>query len=294
MLFSNEIFESLLSSLRNKFSLYNFIDDDFLSNLLTQLRDTGCYENLKISKDELNKDMNPLFYIGFKIQNYLYYKICSLCEDDIDVLLSLIEDKRRIGNLVFRKLKVEDTSTYDDYVVNAAILYRGRESFDSFLTRYIMAQIKGIPFELDKNSNEAIPDNKEELSNKKKKNKKKANNINENVSKTKEVIQKMMYEIVLDKCSKCLGTGHKDKFVDMVLLTSLVDSIQFISDENYKLYFLMRFGLLNHSYYTREEIAMMLDIDIREVLNFEKDIISKVREYYNSLVNNYEEFILKK
>ena len=45
MLFSNEIFESLLSSLRNKFSLYNFIDDDFLSNLLTQLRDTGCYEN---------------------------------------------------------------------------------------------------------------------------------------------------------------------------------------------------------------------------------------------------------
>ena len=136
MFFSNEIFESLLSSLRNKFSLYNFIDDDFLSNLLTQLRDTGCYENLKISKDELNKDMNPLFYIGFKIQNYLYYKICSLCEDDIDVLLSFIEDKRRIGNLVFRKLKVEDTSKYDDYVVNAASLYRGRESFDSFLTRY--------------------------------------------------------------------------------------------------------------------------------------------------------------
>ena len=52
----------------------------------------------------------------------------------------------------------------------------------------------------------------------------------------------------------------------MVLLTSLVNSIEFDLDEKYKLYFMMRFGLLNDSYYTREEIAIILEIDIRNVL----------------------------
>lgn len=295
MLFTKDEFDSLLSSLRNKFSLYHFISDDFLINLLTKLRDTGCYENLYISKDELTKDMNPLFYIGFKIQNYLYFKICSLCEDDIDVLLTLIEDKRRIANLVFRKLKVEDTSKFDDYIVTVASLYKGVESFDSFLTRYIMAQIKGIPFEIEKTSTVVEIENDVEDNKKKKKKKKKEKNNKNNINKLEEVaVQRTISDICFERCSKQLGTGIKDRFIDMVLLTNLVNSIEFDLDEKYKLYFMMRFGLLNDSYYTREEIAIILEIDIRNVLNFEKDTITKVRDYYNGLVNSYEDFILKK
>lgn len=357
MLFSEQDYEYLLDSLSKKFALYEFIDNNYLKNMLDNLINDGCFENLKIVSEELSKDMNPLFHISFRIQNYLYYKICKLCEDDIEVLLNLVEDKRRVINLIFRKMKVEDDTKLDDYIMNIASLYNGVESFDSFVTRYVMSAIKGVQFEVEKapvvcvaKESEIVDDKKKKNKGKKKKNKDKQKAIvsiietkpkkvtpevplaSENTSnhdevqiEDTEVIQefadrqdtvcevvsediidiieesipeikeeKTWYRKCLDKCEENFGTGEKDSFVTMVLMSDLVDKVTTIEDESYKIYFLMRFGLMNDSFYTREEIALVMDVPLECVIKYERYTLSTLREYINRVVNNYEEYILRK
>ena len=358
MLFSKQDYEYLLNSLSKKFALYEFIDNNYLMNMLDSLMNDGCFEDLKIVAEELSNDMNPLFHISFRIQNYLYYKICKLCEDDIEVLLNLVEDKRRVINLIFRKMKVEDDTKLDDYVMNIASLYNGVESFDSFVTRYVMSAIKGVQFEVEKapvlcvaKEPEMVDDKKKKNKCKKKKNKDKQKamiSIIETKSKevvkevlpivvntstqeeilveidevTQEVIdsqeivsevvseevldntavesvpeiveEKTWYQICLDKCGDIVGTGVKDNFITMVLMSDLVDKVTMIEDEGYKIYFLMRFGLMNESFYTREEIALIMNISLDDVIKYERYTLSTLRDYINMAVNNYEEYILRK
>lgn len=365
MLFSKQDYEYLLNSLSKKFALYEFIDNNYLMNMLDSLMNDGCFEDLKIVADELSKDMNPLFHISFRIQNYLYYKICKLCEDDIEVLLNLVEDKRRVINLIFRKMKVEDDTKLDDYVMNIASLYNGVESFDSFVTRYVMSAIKGVQFEVEKapvlcvaKEPEIVDDKKKKNKGKKKKNKDKQKAIvsiietkpKEVETKTKKVIEEVLpisvntsiqeeiqveieevtqevvdsqeivsevvseealdntgeesvpeiveektwYQKCLDKCEDIVGTGIRDNFITMVLMSDLVDKVTMIEDEGYKIYFLMRFGLMNESFYTREEIALVMDVSLEDVIKYERYTLSMLRDYINRAVNNYEEYILRK
>ncbi len=344
MLFSKQDYEYMLNSLTKKFRLYDFIDQNYLINMLDSLMNNGTYEDLTISVDEATKDMNPLFYITFKIQNYLYYKICKLCEDDIEVLLNLVEDKRRVINLIFRKMNVEDDSKLDDYVMNIASLYNGSEAFDSFITRYIMSQIKGVPFTMEKNTSVSVTSDKVEdvPKDKKKKRKKKKEKIGiiviekvisstapapvsiasdlvepnalvgeslsvpfeepvvlvEEDDKTPiinaSVPQVSFYQKCMNKCDSIMGTFKKDSFIEMVLMSDLVNTFSFLQDERFKLYFLMRFGLMNDSFYSKEEIANILECNILDVIGFEKGVIVEIRNYFNRAFNSYENYILSK
>lgn len=370
MLFSKQDFEYLYNSLSKKFSLYDFIDDNYLNSLLNSLCNTGSFENLTITKEEISSDVNPLFYLGFKIQNYLYYKVCKLAEEDIDILLVLVEDKRRVVNLVFRKLKVEDTTKLEDYIMNVATLYNGEEAFDTFLTRYVMSSLKGVSFEMvRKTKEEKEPEKIVDTSKKKKKKKKDKKNkgsslvaekpkkeddvvfvsveesslnkdfirgtgvscdsagtegiieeVNEpdtmeatndwdtgvvlvedscckseEVSDILEVVEEVGYfDKVVEKCNLIKGTAIRDNFIGMVLMCDLVDKISFVDDECYKIYFLMRYGLMNGSFYNREEVAMICEISLEEVISYERRTINYLRNYLNQVVNNYEIFLLCK
>lgn len=313
MFFSKQDYEYLLSSLSKKYSLYNFIDSDYLTNMLDNLMINGYFEDLVLARDDMSKDMNPLFHISFKIQNYLYYKICKLCEEDIEVLLCLVEDKRRIINLILRKMKVEDDGKIDDYIMNIASLYNGAESFDSFVTRYVMAMIKGIPFIVEKsvttNNIQSLEVDNNTKSKKKEKKKKKKNKLKEKplVDEDKDPLvdnsdsldfdkeeKLLLSDVIFNKCNSCLGSGSKDNFIEMVLMSDLVNSVNNIEDEKFKLYFLMRYGFMNESFYTREEIANILSVELLTIIEYERFTINKLREFMNKVINHYEDYILRK
>ncbi len=328
MLFSKKDYEYILSSLTKKFSLYDFITQEYLINMLDSLMDSGTFEDLTILYDDAKNDVNPLFYINFKIQNYLYYKICKLCEEDIEVLLSLVEDKRRVINLIFRKMKVEDDSKLDDYVMSIASLYNGMESFDSFITRYIMAQIKGVPFTMEKSASASTTSDKlEEVPKDKKKKKKKKTTEkmkiivvekvvpstsslpdadlkvlepvileeqNDLIPDNVQILQVSLYQKCLEKCEYIKGSLNKDGFIEMVLMSDLVNTISLLNDEAYKIYFLMRFGLMNSSFYSKEEIASIMECNILDIIEYEKKVIVDVRNYYNRALSSYESYILTK
>lgn len=311
MLFSKDDYDYLLNSLSKKFILYEFIDNDYLIDMLVSLMNNGCFEDLRVSSEDLSKDMNPLFNISFIIQNYLYYKICKLCEDDIEVLLTLIEDKRRIINLVLRKLKVEDNTKIDDYIMEVASLYNGVESFDSFVTRYVMATVKGIKFEVEKApllsaiKELEITDKKHKKSKKKKtKNKtlesEKLRNtysndfvdgLDNNINEYNEV---SFYDKVLEKCNSYRGTAEETEFIKLVLKCDLVNKIAFEDDECYKMYFLMRYGFINGTYYSLEDVALICEISILQVITYEKNTIQYLRNCLTNIVDGYEKYLLIK
>lgn len=335
MFINKQDYESLYESLSKRFSLYNFVDGNYIIELLDSLAQTGRFDLIDITNDSKRNEMNPLFYINFKIQNYLYLKICLLSLDDIDILLALVEDKRRVVELIFRKLKIEDKSKLDDYIMNAAALYNGSDSFDSFLTRYVMAMIRGTPFDVERTTKASEvkvveDDNKQKKKKKKKKNKGQVvtqevvkplvgdaplecndshlaeQNLSENDFNRQEVIppQKIdepgqvdarlsHYEKVLEKCRDSKGTGNKDSFVEMVLLSNLLDKVYESDNDLYKIYFLLRYGLMNESFYTINEIALLLEKEIDEVIGYERITIKNLKEYLTRTFNLYEEIVLK-
>ncbi len=317
MFFSKQDYEYLLDNLTKKFNVYEFIDKNYLICLLDGLMNDGYYEDLCL-QIENKSTINPLFDIGYRISSYLYFKICKRSIDDIDVLLTLVEDKRRVINLILNKMKVDKSDKIDDYVMEIASLYDGNESFDQFITRYIMCDIKGVSFTVSK---PVIEEKKalEEEPKKKKKSKKKKNKhekiniqiinsasvkeevVEENSTDTvvfeddsvMPIIEESLYDKCLKKCNSGVGTGSVDEFINYVLMTDIIDKVRCM-DEVYNIYFLMRYGLLNGSYYTREEISDIMDISLEEVINLERKTIIMVKEYLNRAVNDYERYLLTK
>lgn len=288
MFFNKEEYENLFYSLNKKFFLYSFITEEYIKEILDELMLNGSYKSIQITD---NLSTNPLFDISFKIQTYIYLEICKLCENDVDVLLSLVEDKRRIVNLVLRKLKVDDNSKLDDYIMECTTLYNGKESFDSFLTRYVMSSIRGVPFIIEnKIDNTKEEEKKEEVNTKKnKKKKKKQKNINVvTENKVIEVNRESYYDQCFNKCISFKGSAIKDEFINWVLLSDLVNFVQNYDDEKYKIYFLMRYGLMNDSYYSREEIAMVMQLPLVDIINYERKTINDLKTYINNSFMEYE------
>lgn len=325
MFFSKQDYDYLFDTLSKKFVSYGFVDSNYIINLLDKLMNDGVFEGIDLRNTEISTDMNPQFYINFKIQNYLYYKICKSCEEDIDLLLALVEDKRRVVNLIFRKLKIDDSSKVEDYIMNAALLYNGVEAFDTFITRYVMATARGIPFEVERK----VVDDKpkaldEDIGSKKKKKKKKnktkvipGDKLDEEIDISQKIIvnenqehhdvplemvreEKIeenilsLYDIVVEKCKTISGTGIKDNFIQFVLMSDLFEVVESCEDEKYKLYFLMRFGLLNETYYNRSEIADIMECQLLDVIELERYTISYLKSYLNRTFINYEECILNR
>ncbi len=301
MLFSKQDYEYLLNSLSKKFTLYEFIDNNYLSNMLDNLMSNGCFEDLKISSEALSKDMNPLFNISFRIQNYLYYKICKLAEEDIDVLLTLVEDKRKIVILVFRKLKIDDFSKVDDYIMEIVSLYNGVESFDSFVTRYVMSAIKGVKFEVERVPIVCSTKEMDKADKKKKKNKNKVKKnkdgsifCDSTKSDKVKIHEVSYYDRIVQKCNLYKGSALKDNFIEMVLKCDLINEISFVDNEYYRVYFLMRYGLINETYYSIEEVSRICDISLEDVLSYERLTVEYLRNYLNRLVSDYEKHLLIK
>ncbi len=333
MFISKDDYEYLYKSLKSKYGLYDFIDDNYILNMLDTLKETGKFETIDIVTG-CPEGSNPLFYFSFKIQNYLYYLICKKSEDDVDVLLSLVEDKRRVANLVLKKMNNDDFSKVDDYIMEIALIYNGEESFDSFITRYIMSVIKGVSFEVTKIQVTPKVEVNEEIVKKNKKSKKKKNKgikdgfdikvIRSNETPTRndeaseletnicdeskiqelsvipevltesEYKEPTLYEFVLDVCSRIKGSGIRDSFIDMILSSDLINKIDMLDNQNYKIYFLLRYGLLNDSFYTIEEISSIMKLCISDVLLFERHTIKLLRDYMNRTFDFYQEHMLVK
>ncbi len=169
----------LVASISEKFKDSQIITYDYVLEFLNAiLSEKTSYDNLPINVEALKRATNSTMEINYIIQNSIYTKLCSLASTEIEALLFLIEDKKSVATMVLRKLGVTDLSKAEDYLIDAFANFTGDENFNTFLTRYIMAKVKGTPFqtkteieaESAKKKAAAIPD----TSTKKKKKKKRS------------------------------------------------------------------------------------------------------------------------
>lgn len=171
----NDIINSTYEKFKNVTSItYEYIED-FLKAILNE---QPTYDIFTLNIPHLLSSSNPEMDIKFIIQNNIYYKLCTITNDDIEALLFLTEDKTKVATLVLKKLGINDPSKVEDYLIDAFPNFNGKENFNTFITRYIMAKVKGkpfIPYEEPKTIEPVIPDTKKD---KKKKKKSKGNYTN--------------------------------------------------------------------------------------------------------------------
>lgn len=138
---------SIIESSLKKFSKYAFISYDYVDNFIEAIvNEEKTYDGIDIGLKNINENNNVALYVELKLKDYLYLKICRVAQDDADVLLNLIEDTQKHALLVFKRMNVKDTNKCENYVMDAINNYDGLENFNTYLTRYLMAKIKGIPY----------------------------------------------------------------------------------------------------------------------------------------------------
>lgn len=297
--------DEVISSLLKKFSVYE-LSEDYITNLVISLiNQKKNIDGNIIDISDFKNDLNPRFYISFKIQKYLYYSLVLKARDDVDVLIQIVEDKRRIASLVLKKLKC-DSNKSEDLIMDSLEFYDGSVTFDLFLTEFIMAKIKGISFEEKQKASSLAGDKVEEL----KKDEKPVinlvsseNKLTENISLESEealetdvledIIKETLYDKCKNKCENIKGTALIDEFIKFVLMSDLINIIDCYSQE-FKVYFMMRFGLMNEYFYTRDEIAAIAEIDILAIIDYEREVINRIREFMNNSFINYEDYIIKR
>lgn len=138
----------IVNSLFEKFSKTEVITYDYIKDFLSAiLNDEPKYDifTLKIPSNE--SSTNNTMDIKYIIQNNIYYKLCRLTEENIDVLMFLVEDRRSAATLILKKLGITDSSKTEDYLIESFSMFNGDENFNSFITRFIMAKVRGTKFQ---------------------------------------------------------------------------------------------------------------------------------------------------
>lgn len=147
MVLENKDRKFIIESALAKFSKYAFITYDYVECFIDAIiNEEKKYDDIDIALKNLKDINNVALYVEIKLKDYLYLKICRVAKDDVDVLVDLMEDIKSYALLVFKRMGIKDTDKCEDYLINAINNYDGLETFNTYLTRYLMAEIKGIPY----------------------------------------------------------------------------------------------------------------------------------------------------
>ncbi len=265
----------VVNVLIKKFALFDCITEEYIEGFVNAyVNGDGHYDGFDFGNEDCPLDTNPYLFVSFKIQSFIYLKLCRLANEDADILLMLVEDRRKIVNMIGRKLNFTDETKKEDYLIDALLSFNGEESLDTFITRYVMAKIRGVPFVL-KEKNIVVKQEQEIPSKGKgKKNKKKIKNV---ALKPTRIDNSLSYDIDLKGLN---GSLVKDEFVNKVLDTGILDLIDYEIDKRFTIYILLRFGLLNGTYYSLEDIGTILG-DSKLGLSFEKKMIDLLSKEVN-------------
>ncbi len=312
----------IIDSLLKKFADYSIITYDYIANFVKAFEDEDkSYDGFNLEIDFCPTDVNQYLYVIFKIQSFIYNKLCMMSLDDADILLALVNEKMRVVNMVARRFNFTDEQKKENYLIDALTMFDGTESIDTHITRYVIAQIKGVPFKTKKEEEEKIRlQNVQEQAKQealiqskkeKKKNKKNKNVVLNKVSSledlgkvneepisnkviTTEQVPKeeTVLELYLKKCNKAKGSKEKDEFVETFLNLGTYDLIDYANNKDYAMYILLRFGLINDTFYNITEIAQISDIDIRTILGFEKFTVEVMRLHINEKIDNYLKLLI--
>ncbi len=320
----NEIINATL----DKFRDVKIISYEYVTNFLMSIIDgKTAYDGMAIEQEKLKSCTNLIMELKYIIQNSIYHKLCVLSNDDIDILLFLVEDKRNTAKIIMKKMGDTDFAKLEDYLIEAINNFRGDENFNTYLTRYIMAKVRGIPFAFKSNDVKTVKEQIDELSQKKKKGKKVSSKgkmanidgdstevrdsndtdslesvrrdevIEEDKEKGGEVLEQdeiNPYFECIKRCKGIVGTGCKDNLVIDAQKIEIVKRMENIADIFYEMYLLLRLGYINRCYYTKEEISKILGISIFDVINYERDTWEYIRGQINNQFNRYEKYLLSK
>ena len=113
----------------------------------------------------------------------------------------------------------------------------------------------------------------------------------EEVSVTKE-LDLSPYQRCLSKTKNIVGQETGDDFVKTIINLGIIDLLDYSNDSEFEMYILLRFGFINDSFYTIEQIASITDESIQKILTYENFILKTAKNIFDNKLNAYQAKVL--
>ena len=113
----------------------------------------------------------------------------------------------------------------------------------------------------------------------------------EEVSVTKK-LELSSYQRCLSKTKNIVGQEICDDFVRTVINLGIIYLLDYSSDKEFEMYILLRFGFINESFYTIEQIASIIEESIQKVLTYENMVLKTMKDAFDNKLNAYQDKIL--
>lgn len=329
MKLTNDEKNLLIKNLNEKFSSFDIITPEYIEKFVEAYNNgDNTYDGIDISVDSNSLETNFYLFVSYRIQAVLYRKLCVLANEDVDVLLSLVNDKKRVLKMVCRRFNFNNDEAAENYLMDAIASFDGSESFDSYITRYVIAQIKGVEFvPKSKVVVKPVQASEDETKGKKKKKKKKKNKgtsfitISKDSLKSKQpeetepetavvvvpkkdmeeqpvkeeitINENSPYQMCLVRSKEYVGSREKDEFVETFISMGTYDLLDFSNNVSFAMYVLLRFGFVNDLYYSLPSIASIIGIELKEVLSYERFVADVMKMHINKKIDYFAKLLLE-
>lgn len=283
--------KKLIFRLLEKYDSYDFFNEEYVSNLINLFeKETLVIEGIKVSYEDSN-NINPSYYLYYKCIDFLNYKLCLMAKSDDDILLQLMLDYTYVIEFVCRRLNCDVDAKYDEYMKECFFAYNGKLPLYLFVARYLVCQIKGkkITVEdlLKEKEIESLSDEKK-IKKKKKKSEEFVNKeeVFEEIEDKQDNIDYAYYE---SKALKISNENKPDYFVNLFNEFNLKDYFLATGDSDFLIYIYLRF----EKNISLEIIAEVLNISLKQVIIYEKEVLERIRDEFNTRVDEYLRLVLR-
>ena len=267
----NEIVQLLYEN----FEKYNVFKEEYIHNFISAiLAGKKMYAHMVIDVSDIKETEDISTYLLRKLTNYFYGILCRLAISNQAILTYLLEENYDLVREITQIMQVDEEHVVT-YMKFYFCYYDGQMEFKQFLRYYVTNRVKGIDIQFPSVVVDA----------KKKKTKEKI---------YVEEVKNNPYLACMELVQGRVGTGEIDSFIQLGNQINIIQYVETNGVVNKERYLLLRFGYINHSFFTREEIAQILGIDIVEVIDYERELIDVMQQLLTSQMEHYGMNLLSK
>lgn len=264
---NQEIIKDLLPKIKEKYARYSdFMKKEDLKNIISKYHKSMSQ----------NGNSNNIVYSMMEVENLVRFYLCNKAKEDVDLEILLLDEFTSVFNITARKLgffEKDIKEKREDILIEAIETYNGQISFYLHLTKLLKQKVKSLNEKQLKPKKQIISleKNKEDILNKVPPEKKDLNSI-------------------IDEYIKNNDINNTPNYLEYVFnALDILNQIK-IEDDTFQNFILLKYAFYKEIYFSNNDIAKILNKDIREINKYYMNSLKLLKEFINFYMDQTVEF----